>query len=262
MDRLEPVAQDTTKALAQKAFAGLGCDDFCVSVQYGATSWGSRESGHVSVSHGGSWLRIPIAYDERDAPFVCDAAGGEVPGQLVSLADEGNYVACAWASVGEGSPVVGVGVDIASLEDFSAARTTLRIVQLLFSKREHEHVTGRFKGDVAFGYAAAFGAKEAAFKATAAPLRAWYRSHTEELAFEVRHFSMSASGTMRGEERDGAAQRALDAMGIGRIAVHAARVGSLALVVACAIATDDPGRAPCGDGEGVAYPSVVGSGRG
>lgn len=90
--------------------------------------------------------------------------------------------------------------------------------------------------DPVYAKAALFAAKEAAFKATAAPLRRWYETHNDELLFEVRHFVMEEPGIERGTGRNAAAQAAMDRMGIGRIVVQHTQVCGMALVTAVALA--------------------------
>ena len=84
--------------------------------------------------------------------------------------------------------------------------------------------------------AALFAAKEAAFKSTAHPLRVWYQDHDDELLFEVRHFCMEELGAERGTARNGAAQAAMDRMGIARVVVRQAMLRDMALVTAVALA--------------------------
>jgi phosphopantetheinyl transferase (holo-ACP synthase) len=216
----------------------LCADDSCstevrVVVLRGASSWGAHQTGRIDLPHG----TFAVAYDEREAPYV--------PGEqvLVSLTDEGDYLACAWALHARESKkpsLVGVGVDLCSASDFEPRPGMERITRLMFSNQEHAIARalcerGSLPG-LPFAYAALFGAKEAAFKATAHPLRVWYAKHDENLEFEVRDFGMAGlegnHGLERGELRHGAAQLALDRMGIERIDVTFEPIDHMALVVA------------------------------
>ena len=238
------IQQDALDALANAAFGGLGCEDFGIVVLQGARSWNAHQRGGIQLPHGDATLDLRIAYDEREAPFVCDETGHELPGLLLSLADEGDFLACAWARVPHGSPIVGVGVDLASTYDFGDHPASDRFVRLLFTPREHELAPQVVTDDVPLAYATEFGAKEAAFKSLAHPLRTWYRTQQEELAFEVRHFAMDSTRTVRGDARNAAAQAAMERMGISRIEVNHAEVRGMALVVAKALrapAEDDGG---------------------
>ena len=93
--------------------------------------------------------------------------------------------------------------------------------------------------DLPFAFSVLFGAKEASFKACAAPLRRWYEHHEEELSFDLRHFCMERPGFERGDARDGAAQRALDILGIRELRVYWREVHGDALVVTAAIGAAD-----------------------
>lgn len=236
MPELEHICSSTTDALAQAAFAELGCKDYGVVVMRGASSWGTHKTGQLTLPTNQGPLTLRVAYDEREAPYVVGDDGREDPQYLLSLADEGELVVCAWAHVDSRSPLLGVGVDLASTEDFDKRPSQQGFIRLLFGEREHELVREGWPDAPDVGYATAFGAKEAAFKATARPLRRWYESHDEELEFEVRHFGLVKTHEARGERRNAAAQRAMDKMGIGRIQVSYVPLQDAALVVACALA--------------------------
>lgn len=200
-----------------------------IVVVEGQDSWGAHESGHVAIpGKDDAQVLLPIAYDEREAPYVPEDQ------TLVSLADEGNRCVCAWTHARNDSGLLGLGVDLASAEDFADRPDFRRFLELMFSKREHELAQRICADDLAFAYAVLFGAKEAAFKATARPLRQWYASHVEALEYEVRDFGMTELGMERGELRHGAAQVALDRMGIEHIDIHFKRIDNMALVLAFA----------------------------
>lgn len=195
-----------------------------IAIQTGKTSWGAHQSGQIELPH----LTLPIQYDEREAPYV--------PGDktLVSLADEGEVCVCAYAESQPGSSLAGIGVDLASPEDFERPGAE-RFAELIFSPRERElaeRMCAKPNMRLAFAYAVLFGAKEAAFKATARPLRMWYQFHDDPLEFEVRDFGSQDLGVVRGNLRRGAAQRALDRMGIYRIETTYAKLEGMALVTA------------------------------
>lgn len=238
MDHVRQVEGEVTGALAQSAFDGLGCVAQGVVVLRGAQSWGAHENGSIELPTADGPLTVRIGYDERRAPSPVDEAGHERRGLLLSLSDEGDHLACAWAQVPEGSQVVGVGVDLCAREHFRERETPRRrdLSLLLFTEGERELLEGLCPGDPELGKAVLFAAKEAAFKATAAPLRRWYETHDEELSFEVRHFVMEEPGLERGTGRNGAAQAAMDAMGIARIEVRHTEVCDMALVCAVALA--------------------------
>lgn len=238
MDCVQQVGAEVTEGLARKAFGGLGCAASGVVVLRGAQSCGAHENGFIELPMPDGQLTVRIGYDEREAPYAVDAAGRERRDLLLSLSDEGDCLACAWAETTEGSRVVGVGVDLCAREHFRERETPRRrdLSLLLFTEGERELLEGLCPGDPELGKAVLFAAKEAAFKATAAPLRRWYETHDEELSFEVRHFVMEEPGLERGTGRNGAAQAAMDAMGIERIEVHHTEVCDMALVCAVALA--------------------------
>ncbi|WP_350454518.1 hypothetical protein [Slackia heliotrinireducens] len=59
-----------------------------------------------------------IGHDERKAPFPMLEDGTEVPRMLVSFTDDNGVCLYAWAIADEASPVLGLGADLASTEDF------------------------------------------------------------------------------------------------------------------------------------------------
>lgn len=195
-----------------------------IAIQTGKTSWGAHQSGQIELSH----LTLPIKYDEREAPYV--------PGDktLISLSDEGQVCVCAYAESQPDSSLVGIGVDLASPEDFERPGAE-RFAELIFSPRERELaecMCAKTNMRLALAYAVLFGAKEAAFKATARPLRMWYQTHDEPLEFEVRDFGSQELGLVRGDLRRGAAQRAMDLMGIARIQTTFEQLEGMALIMA------------------------------
>ncbi|MDO4796690.1 MAG: 4'-phosphopantetheinyl transferase superfamily protein [Coriobacteriales bacterium] len=209
--------------------------DLEVAIRGGASSWGAHESGRIVLNDRNDTLTLPIAYDEREAPLVTDEHGREQANTLVGLADEGHTLACALARTEPGCAVVGVGVDLARAADFARPGTE-RLLQSMFSQRERELAPTLYPKDLPLAFATLFGAKEAAFKACAHALRTWYAAHDEPLTFEVRDFGMEEPWEERGELRHGAAQRALDRMGIRRIEIRHTTLGDKALVVAVALA--------------------------
>lgn len=201
-----------------------------IAIVRGQTSWGAHNTGYVRFPYRSEEVSLPILYDDREAPYV--------PGDktMVSLSDEADYCACAWKTEQPDSRLVGVGIDLASRDDFGPRPGTERFIKLIFSDRERELAQQISPRDLPYAYAVLFGAKEAAFKATARALRMWYSEHTEPLEYEVRDFGMVDISLVRGELRRGAAQRALDLMGIECIAVTYQRLDNMALVVAGAYA--------------------------
>lgn len=199
-----------------------------------ARTWGAHETGRIELPGDDGHVSLSVSYDEREAPFVVAPDGTERASDLISLSDEDDLLACAWARVGDGSDVCGVGIDLASREDFGPRPGTERFLELMFSDAERELAQLLYPDDPPLAYATLFGAKEAAFKATAHALREWYLTHDEPLEFEVRDFGMTEPGLERGELRRGNAQAALDRMGIARIEIHHARIHDHALILALA----------------------------
>ena len=130
-----------------------------------------------------------------------------------------------------------VGVDLVDAADFREAERGSFLVRALFNEDEVRLVRESHPKDVPVGYAFAFGAKEAAFKATSQPLRAWRQRHDGGLFFEVRDFALAADGLhAEGVRR---AANVFPTLGIDRIRLGHARLGDLVLVVALAIGTNE-----------------------
>ena len=235
MSELRHITSSALDKLSQEAFEGAAVERAEIIVLQGAKSWGAHERGAIMLPDDGGTRVFPVSYDAREAPYTVDEQGLERT--LISLSDEEGFLACTWARPRQGSSLVGVGIDLASPRDFDTSERGRRLTELMFTDAEHDLVNATFSSNLPYGYAVAFGAKEAAFKATAAPLRTWYRSHTEELSYDLRHFSLVDPHRAQGEARDGTAQAALDKMGIARIAVQYAEVAGMALVVATAFNT-------------------------
>lgn len=240
MEELVQVEPLVTQELSARAFAGIDCGDHGIVVLKGAKSWGAHERGYIELPTEGGTLTLRIAYDERGGPYVVDESGNEVKDLLVSLTDDKDYLACVWARVSKQSRLVGVGIDLTSIERFAHPRSKKHdLVKLLFTEHERSLAPQIDSGNPHFAHAALFATKEAGFKATAAPLRRWYDTHDRELFFEVRHFVTEEPGFAHGTGRNAAAQAAMDAMGIDRIVVHHTEVCNRALTVAIALAASE-----------------------
>lgn len=246
-EMVEQIAAEARAVLLRLA-SPHGCDD--VGVAFARTgSWNAGPTRRIRLDDG---TVLSLAHDEREAPVVTRADGGcddtradggrddtRADGNwddsiLVSLSDEGELAACAWARVAEGSRIAGLGIDLADPVDFAGKRGAT-FNHLLFTERDEKLAAALSPRDPALGYAFAFSAKEAAFKACAAPLRAWYRRQSEELLFDLRGFELADERHEVGTARHGEAQRALDALGIGSIELARLTVKGLALTVALAL---------------------------
>ena len=223
------------EALDEETFAGVGCLEHGIVVLRGDDSWHARERGAIELPTCEGSCSLPLSHDEREAPFAIGEDGRELRDFLLSLTDEGDYIACAWARVAPGSPLRGVGIDLCRSERFALREGRRDFSQLLLTDREREIAPTLGAPSVQVAYASLFAAKEAAFKATAAPLRRWYDEHDEQLLFEVRNFRMEEVGFEQGTARDAAAQRAMDLMGIRKICIHHAELAGMALATATAL---------------------------
>ena len=177
-----------------------------------------------------------VGHDERLAPVPL-GRDGERRDLLISITDEGPVRMLAWAQVDAGSNVAGIGIDLCSTDDFRQDEAGDRFARLLFSDGE-KSLIDQMEGPVPHSRAMAFSAKEASFKATAAPLRRWYEGHDEELFFEAMDFELCAGNVTRGTARKRhpeRAQRACERMGIDRIEVSFSDYEDMVLCVAVAL---------------------------
>lgn len=194
---------------------------------------GFRDGDSVTPLAGNAFQ---IAHDDRSAP-VPVGSHGERRDLLISITDEGPVRMLAIARVEQGSDVVGIGIDLCSTDDFEQDETGDHFAHLLFSDGE-KALFDRMEGPVPRRRARAFSAKEASFKATAAPLRRWYEGHDEELFFEAMDFELCEGNVTRGTARKRhpeRAQRACERMGIGLIEVSFMDYEDMVLCVAVAL---------------------------
>lgn len=176
-----------------------------------------------------------IAHDERGGPYPTAPDDGELDDVLLSVTDEGGHLLHAWAWPDANSPIVGLGVDLASTADFDEGPDDMPFIELLLTAHEHELVHELWPTHPALGYASAIAAHEAAFKATARPLRKWYRTHDDEVFFEAMDFSLASSHTVVGKRQGNRAGKALERLGIDRIEVAFDRIDDMAFVLAVAL---------------------------
>ena len=224
----------TTEQQITEVLTGLlapyGCIS-CGAVIGPAGSWTQGDARMVPLPDGSL---LHMTHDEREAPVVVNSRGEKDETILVSLTDENNCALCVWAQMRKGSLVAGLGVDLAATLDFAGERGAM-FNHLLFTPREQELAAKLEPDDLPLGLAYAFSAKEASFKALAAPLRSWYRTHTEELLFDVRCFELADLTHEAGTARKGEAQRAMHQLGIASIELARMSLGDQALTLAAAL---------------------------
>lgn len=230
-----PVSGPALSALVRELRACCGCSEIGLAAFSGASSWRNCEDKLTDLVTTDTGPTPSVAHDERHAPYLLNPSGEERRDLLLSLSDEGDRLAAAWAQVEEGSPLVGFGIDLCAANRFEARPGRRDRAQLLLTEHERALAPSLWPGNLPLAHATLFAAKEAAFKATAAPLRRWYEKRDDELRYGVRHFVMKEPLLMSGTGRNGAAQRAIEAMGIARIEVRYAQLDGMALVAACAL---------------------------
>ena len=224
-------AQLIANELLRSALSPYG-PDVCGTVAAAPHAWDDDAMRLVPLTDG---QRLRVAHDEREAPYVVNGAGEEESALLLSLTDEDIMALCVWARMKPGSPVAGIGVDLASLEDFDGTRGA-RFNHLIFPEHEQRAAERLCPERPALGYAYLFSAKEAAFKACAAPLRTWYRAHSEELLFSVLNFELGSDDRHEvGTARHAEAQAAMNAMGIRAIELHRTQIDDMALTIGLAL---------------------------
>lgn len=219
---------ETPTELLERACAGRG-----VAACRMLVADGFHDGDNVGLSVGNAFV---IAHDERDAP-VPIGTNGERRDLLVSITDEGPVRMLAWVQVEPGSEIMGMGIDLCSIDDFKQDDSGDRFAHLLFTDGE-KALIDQMEGPVPHSRAMAFSSKEASFKATAAPLRRWYEGHDEELYFEAMDFELREGDITRGTARKRhpeRAQRACEKMGIGRIEVVFSDYEGMVLCVAVAL---------------------------
>lgn len=235
MSCLEQVRTCDLACLERDAFDLPGVHQHGLVLMHGARSWEGRKNGFIALPTESGVFKVPIAHDNRGAPYAVDSTGREWRDLQVSLTDENDYIACAWALTGAACPLMGVGIDLASLDQFGRDSGRVDLSHLLLSEDEENLAAVIEPCNPALGKAALFASKEAAFKATAAPLRRWTEAFGVDLAYDPRCFVGDGSGRERGTGRDGMAQKAMDRMGIDRIEVHHTEVRGMAIVIALAL---------------------------
>lgn len=213
------------RGLAARAI-GSHCAPFGAEVAVEG-DWRDGDDRLVTLSDGS---RLRLVHDEREAPY-----SPADPDLLVSLTDEDGLSVCVWGVPCAGAGVAGLGIDLASTADFAGERGAA-YNRLLFSAHERDFVQKHYAEAPEVGFALAFSAKEAAFKACAAPLRTWDESHARELVFEVREFELADAAHARGTLRHARAQDAMDAMGICAIELLHAELDGAVLTIALAMA--------------------------
>lgn len=175
-----------------------------------------------------------ISHDRRGAPFAVDERGVEIRELLVSDTDEGDERILAWARVPQDSEVVGLGIDLASTEDFQEDCTGNRFSQYMLTGGERFLVRD-MDCPVPVARTRVFAAKESGFKSTSAALRRWDATRDELLRFGVRDFELKSGSIVRGTARKWAAEKACARIGVGDIVVSFCMHKDMVFCVAVAL---------------------------
>ena len=181
------------------------------------STYGINEAGVISAC-GLADMGISLTNDLRGAPVPLRADGHADESLLVSHTDEDDISLCAWAQIEEVSRLAGIGLDLVNMDDFTGERGEF-LTKVLLTERDLEIVRKRWPDEPQLASSFGFSAKEAAFKALAAPLRVWHGTHDEWLRFEVRSFELADTAHEHGTARKGEGKRAMDTLGITEIEV-------------------------------------------
>lgn len=181
----------------------------------------------------GEGTRFVTDHDERGAPFVLNRFGIEDTSRIVSLADEHELTAGIVLELSEGSPIVGVGIDLCATDDFTDTPSNDRFCRRLFSDAELTLAAQGIFGPNEMGRAWLFSIHEAAFKATSQAVRAWYEQDhcAPSIHFTIRDFTVTNPHDATPCAR---AVPALEKLSIGRIVTESAPFHGMALTIALA----------------------------
>lgn len=159
--------------LVRDLFGPLGCVRYGVRLQTCAT-YDELAGLFLGFSENRSGLHVE--HDGAGAPLLVDANGVE-SSVLISLTDEDGVRGIAWAQPGEGSDVVGVGIDLAVRGDFPFTEKVMRGYRRIFTEREWEMIHALAPDDLDLGATLLFSAKEAAFKSASQRIRATFQEY-------------------------------------------------------------------------------------
>jgi phosphopantetheinyl transferase (holo-ACP synthase) len=224
---------DVQQIAGELAFTVLdhyGCSAYNIELaQCGA--WGNRDERAMPLSQGET---IRLYHDERGAPYAVHSQDEENTRIIVSYSDEEDLAAWVWACTPSESQVAGIGIDLAKMRDTDEERSN-RFARLLLSEHEREIVASVYPDDLSARKAYALSAKEASFKACAAPLREWMNSGKTSFAYDAMEYELIDATHTRGTLRRGRAQVAMDAMGIRMIELSHVRLYETVLTLAVAL---------------------------
>lgn len=219
--------------LVNDALSRFECQRWGVAMCIGK-NWREYDSSTL-LTTGSPLPSEDVLHDERGGPYFAGKNGKEPADMILSRTDDSGLCLCVWAERGNGGSPLGIGIDLAAADDFKNRRNgSEQFARLVLDKNEILLARDIFVNDYPLGYAYAFSAKEAAFKSTAPALREWYRTHNEQLIFEVREFVQTEPGRMRGTGLNGNAHKACSKLGITDIAVSYAILPGAVFTIACA----------------------------
>lgn len=125
-----------------------------------------------SKAEGENWIK----HDKRGAPFLW--VNGEKKNPIwISLTDEADCAAALAVAASEGSSLVGVGIDLASVSDFSKDRHFDRFCRFLFCKSEMDYLYALPETKQSIAACSMFSVKEAVIKSIGGAVQSYEESH-------------------------------------------------------------------------------------
>lgn len=127
-----------------------------------------------SKAERGNWIK----HDKRGAPFLRADGDGEGRNSIwISLTDETDYAAALVVASPESSSLAGVGIDLASVSDFSKDRHFDRFCRFLFCKSEMDYLYALPERKQSIAACSMFSVKEAVIKSIGGAVQSYEESH-------------------------------------------------------------------------------------
>lgn len=185
--------QDKLKDIADDLLCGVACVGYAVVYEQIDTKTVCKKAIHALFP---DLDDISIAHDSSGAPIVTVRCGDSISNPIVSLTDENDASACFAIVPAEASRIIGVGIDIANIDDLSSflAPSYKRLSRAFFPD-EADYILSLPAHKQAEQLAAIFAAKEAAFKSLSRIYRVYRRGNNDEpLNVSMMDFGFAEAG--------------------------------------------------------------------
>lgn len=229
------LCQNTIEFLNQISFPEK--DIYRSSIYLGrdiSTSYAGEKVVHHIIEDTKLTSAFKINHDKNGAPYVKIGGMHNNEHILLSLTDEQNYTAGAAIWIKPYSTICGIGIDLASIDDFIDTPKNQIFFKKMFTEEELQYVSGFPKEEAPYKMACIFSAKEASLKSIAAKIRIMDPKNLMKLPGKFVDFAIHFSDGKIEATPQGKTLETVKLLGINRIKITQKLIEDMAFSIALA----------------------------